>query len=441
VSERHHAEQALAHAHDLLRSVIDAQVDPHVIFRAVLDGEDGEIVDFIYEDVNEAAARFEGFPRDEIVGSTITRVYRTELEADEDVADCVQALTSGQPVVRNDSRTLGYLDPEGRPAFVDIRIVPVGGDRVSYTWRDITARHLAQEGLAESEERFRLLAENMSDVVGLVVDGRMSWISPSVSRALGWSPAELIGQNPLELVHEDDRAALGRAWSDLRGGLVPRRRFRLRGKDERYRWVDVEGSAIPGEPGHPRNYVLSTRIVDAEVAALSAIEDQARHDELTGLVNRHAVFEQLDRSLSGASRSGTRVAMVFCDLDGFKAVNDEFGHSAGDALLRAIARRLERTVRSGDVVARIGGDELLIILNGVHDLDGAVQIAEKLRATVALPTPVPGGTVTVSASVGVTLADEGESVDEIVARADAAMYEAKRRGKNTVVAFAVPGAR
>jgi diguanylate cyclase (GGDEF)-like protein len=87
------------------------------------------------------------------------------------------------------------------------------------------------------------------------------------------------------------------------------------------------------------------------------------------------------------------------------------------------------------VVARIGGDELLVILHGVHDLEEAVHIAEKLRESVGQPTPVAGGTVAVSASIGVTLADAGESVDQIVARADAAMYEAKRRGKDTVVSF------
>jgi diguanylate cyclase (GGDEF)-like protein/PAS domain S-box-containing protein len=275
----------------------------------------------------------------------------------------------------------------------------------------------------------------MSDVVGLVVDGRTTWISPSVSRALGWSPSELIGQDPLTLVHEEDRPALGRAWVDIEDGLVPRRRFRLRGADGRYHWVDVEGSAIPGEPGTSPTYVLSTRIVDAEVGALAALQDQARHDELTGLVNRHAVFDQLGRTLAGEARTGSRVAMAFCDLDGFKAVNDEYGHSAGDALLRAISRRLERAVRSGDVVARIGGDELLVILHGVHDLEEAVHIAENLRECVGQPTPVAGGTVAVSASIGVTLADAGESVDQIVARADAAMYEAKRRGKDTVVSF------
>jgi diguanylate cyclase (GGDEF)-like protein len=125
--------------------------------------------------------------------------------------------------------------------------------------------------------------------------------------------------------------------------------------------------------------------------------------------------------------------MVFCDLDDFKAVNDTYGHSGGDALLRSIARRLERAVRSGDIVARIGGDELLVVLNGVRDLDDAVSIAEKLRAEVRQPTPVPGGTATVTASVGVALAEPGEGIDDIVARADAAMYEAKRSGKDRVV--------
>ena len=224
-------------------------------------------------------------------------------------------------------------------------------------------------------------------------------------------------------------------WQAVPEGDLPRQRYRMATRDGSPRWVDGEGRIISQDP---RTVIVTARIVDAEVAALRALEDMARHDELTGLVNRHAVFDQVSRALQGDVRSGTRVGMVFCDLDGFKSVNDTYGHSAGDALLRSIARRLERAVRSVDVVARIGGDELLVVLNGVRDLDDAVAIAEKIRAEVRQPTPIPGGTVTVSASVGVAVAEPGETIDDIVARADAAMYDAKRSGKDRVVAVRGP---
>ena len=429
VTEKHRSREEVRQAHGLLRRVIDAQVDPHVLLTAVRDGS-GRIVDFTYLDANEAAAEYEAAPREQMVGASILDVYHDATEARQDIDDCITALESGLPVVRNDAATVGYVDASGRRIVTDNRIVPVDADLVSFTWRDVTDRHQAQQALAESEERLRLLAENMTDIVALIREQAIMWVSPSITRTLGWEPEELIGQSPVVLTHPEDIAGVMGRWLAVTDGYLPRQRYRLLTRDGAPRWVDTEGRIIGTTP---RTVVVTARVVDAEVAALRALEDMARHDELTGLVNRHAVFDQVTRALAGDVRAGTKVAMVFCDLDDFKAVNDTYGHSGGDALLRSIARRLERAVRSGDIVARIGGDELLVVLNGVRDLDDAVSIAEKLRAEVRQPTPVPGGTATVTASVGVALAEPGEGIDDIVARADAAMYEAKRSGKDRVV--------
>ena len=432
VTDRYTARLAVARAHDLLRSVIDAQVDPHVLLRAVRD-ESGAVVDFVYEDCNAAACAFEGRERVDLIGATVRAVYPSAEEAAEDIADCARALATGAPVVRNDAPTLGYFDGRGRPVVADIRVVPLDDDLVSYTWRDVTERHQAQAALAESEERLRLLAENMTDIVVLIRDQVVTWISPSVTRTLGWRPDEIVGRHPNMITDPRDAEQVVARSIAVTQGALPRQRYRLLTRDGDVHWVDAEGSVISTEGA--RTVVVTARVVDAEVEALSALEEMARHDELTGLVNRHAVFSQLRRSLGEDERNGSRVGMVFCDLDGFKAVNDEYGHTAGDALLRAVARRLEAEVRSGDVVARIGGDEMLVVLNGVRGLDDAVRIAEKLREAIRQPTAIPGGTVMVSASVGVTLAAAGEQVDEIVARADAAMYAAKRQGKDAVVAI------
>lgn len=432
VTEQHVAVEEMEAASSLMRAVFDTMLEPHAVFRAVRR-EDGRIVDFVYEQVNEAAAAFEGYPRQELEGATIRQLYRDPVEAAKDIADCITVLETARPLMANDVPSNNYTDGESRPVVTDIRIVPVDGDRVSYAWRDVTGRRRAQERVEESERRFRLLAENMSDVVLLVNEGTVEWISPSVTAVAGWLPDEVVGTGPADLVHPDDLDRLLAAWLPAED-LLPRMRYRLRSKDGTYHWVDAEGRVAVNSEGR-RISIVSTRMVDSEVAALEALQELAQHDELTGLVNRHEVFRQIERSISGPARTGTRLAMLFCDLDGFKDVNDRLGHIAGDELLRAVARRLQRAVRSGDVVARIGGDELLVVLNGVRDLDDAVSIAEKLRAEVRRPTPVSGGMVTVSASVGVAMAEPGEGVDDIVARADGAMYDAKRSGKDRVVAI------
>jgi len=433
VTAQHLAAERLEAAHTLLRAVFDTMLEPHAVFRAVRD-EAGEVVDFVYDDANEAAAAFEGYPREVLVGASIRQLYRDPVEAANDITDCSTVLKTGRPLLANDVPSNNYTDGEGLPVFTDIRIVPVDSERVSYAWRDVSERHRAQGAVEESEQRFRLLAENMSDVVTLVRDGIVEWVSPSVTAVAGWLPEDIVGVTPLGLIHPDDLDRVIEAWLPAVDAL-PRMRYRLRSKDATYHWVDAEGR-VTTTPDGARLSVVATRKVDNEVAALDALESMARYDELTGLVNRHEVFRQIDRVISGPARTGTRVAMAFCDLDGFKDVNDSLGHQAGDELLRAVARRLERAVRSGDVVARLGGDELLVVLNGVHDTDDAMRIAEKLRSEIRLPTPLPGGTVTVSASIGVALVEPGESADDIIARADAAMYEAKRAGKDRVVTIA-----
>jgi diguanylate cyclase (GGDEF)-like protein len=156
----------------------------------------------------------------------------------------------------------------------------------------------------------------------------------------------------------------------------------------------------------------------------------ATHDTLTGLPNRHSFYEQLQHTLRIAERSNAPFAVVFVDLDGFKPINDVLGHAAGDAVLKSVARRLEHCVRKCDVVARIGGDEFVIILSDVHKT-AVPSVARKIIDTVAMPHEFNGKPVTLTSSVGVaTYPDSGRSVDELVARADAAMYRSKRAGRN-----------
>ena len=146
------------------------------------------------------------------------------------------------------------------------------------------------------------------------------------------------------------------------------------------------------------------------------------------------MFERVGALFRRSSRTGREIAMVFCDIDDLKRVNDTFGHAAGDELLRMVATRMSTSVRGGDVVARIGGDEMLVVLDGVHDLEQAAELANKLRAVVAEPALIGEQWHRVTMSVGVTLAASGEDVDAVVARADEAMYTAKHGGRDRVVA-------
>ncbi|MCS5691431.1 GGDEF domain-containing protein [Cyanobium sp. FGCU-6] len=174
------------------------------------------------------------------------------------------------------------------------------------------------------------------------------------------------------------------------------------------------------------------------MAAERLLERQARTDDLTGLLNRREALGRIDRLTTGEHRRGQREALLFCDLDRFKGTNDHYGHAAGDLVLCAVAERIRGFLRAEDLAARVGGDELLVVLRGVQCKENALTIAEKIRSAVQEPVLTPAGAVQVSLSIGVTLVAPGEGTDALIARADAAMYEAKQEGRNRVIPIAAP---
>jgi diguanylate cyclase (GGDEF)-like protein/PAS domain S-box-containing protein len=156
---------------------------------------------------------------------------------------------------------------------------------------------------------------------------------------------------------------------------------------------------------------------------------RALHDPLTGLPNRDLLDEGLRRALARARRGGTRVAVMFLDLDGFKDVNDRMGHAAGDELLRALAARLEAAARGGDIVGRLGGDEFVIVVEDVRSDEQAEVITARFLAEVGRPVVLGGAKVKLGASMGLVVAEGSDTADEALRRADSAMYEAKHAGR------------
>ena len=166
-------------------------------------------------------------------------------------------------------------------------------------------------------------------------------------------------------------------------------------------------------------------------AAHDALESVAYHDALTQLPNRRLLMDHLRHAVANSDRHGHRVAVCFLDLDGFKEVNDRYGHDAGDELLCQVARRLESCVRANETVARLGGDEFVILLAGFGDLASCEDILKRVLADVSRPVPIGAHSVQVEASIGVALyPSAGSSADTLLEHADQAMYRAKRAGKN-----------
>jgi diguanylate cyclase (GGDEF)-like protein len=229
-------------------------------------------------------------------------------------------------------------------------------------------------------------------------------------------------------VHPDDADAAQRLLSGLAPGQSAGADHRLRRRDGS--WLDAETLAtnLLGDETVDA-IILNTRDVSQRKELERRLAHQATHDALTGLPGRMLFEELIGHSLRRSRRSGLHVAVLFVDLDDFKTINDTLGHAAGDTAPREVARRLDAAVRDCDSVARLSGDEFAVLLDGVHGLDDAVEVAERCLEALASPLAIGDRELDISASIGITLGDGRSSAEPLIQRADAAMYRAKREGK------------
>ena len=413
-----------------LRSILDTMLDPHALFEPVRD-EKGKITDFVFADANEAACQYNKLTRDGLVGRRLRDIFPAVVTTGL-LEIYRQAFEGDHPLVLDDF--VYPHDIHAQERRHDIRAVRVGG-ALSLTWRDVTDRFLLAQKLAASEEHYRLLTQNSYDTtVRIADDHRVLWVSPSLKALLGWDPAEWKGRLLADFVGPDSVATLETNLQRVAAGEPVIARYRMRNKDGETRWAESRAMPYFDARGQREGVVAAFHLIDEQVAMEQELERRARTDELTSLLNRKEVFERIEAYGGKHPRTGQSIAVLFCDMDKFKNVNDSYGHAAGDEVLRVMADRIRHCLRStDDLGARVGGDELLVVLHGVQDLQNAVTVAEKLRASAAEPIPIPGGTVNTTVSIGVTLARPGEKTEALVARADDAMYRAKEHGRNQVI--------
>lgn len=293
-------------------------------------------------------------------------------------------------------------------------------------------KELVSNERADAEMRYRILADNAVDIIVHLRGIHVAWVSPSVQSALGGPPQRWIGSGFGDSIHPDDRITLARAVLRIASGESVLQRFRVCSADDHYHWVDGHGKPYVDAEGRTDGLIAALRIVDVQVEAEQRLEQLARFDTLTGLANRAEAISRLETALGQPQSLGTCVGVLFCDVDHFKQINDTWGHGIGDTVLATLAARIQESVREVDTVGRTGGDEMLVLLPGIHGIDEVTQIAEKIRRRAAEPIEIPGSTIRATLSIGATVGLSGEAVDSITARADAAMYQAKSGDRNTV---------
>jgi diguanylate cyclase (GGDEF)-like protein len=279
----------------------------------------------------------------------------------------------------------------------------------------------ARVTLERSERRFRSLVEHSSELVAVVDERkRIRFVTPAFHRTLGYETESLLGTSLLDLVHPEDRE--GERW-------------RLRHQEGNWVETEMDSKDLRDDPA-VRGYVVTLRDVEERRALEDQIHHQAFHDSLTGLANRALFEDRLNHALERLRRDNRQgAAVVFIDLDDFKTVNDSLGHGAGDDLLRAFAGCLADCTRRMDTVARFGGDEFAVLVEGFMAEDAAAVIADRIHATLEKPIRLEQDEVYVHASVGIASGDAGTTADDVVRNADLAMYSAKAEGKGQSAFF------
>ncbi len=297
--------------------------------------------------------------------------------------------------------------------------------------------HEAKRTRRSVEERFELLVANASEaIVSVDRDGTVLYASPSLHRLLGVAPEDLIGRPFDELLHPDESVSartflhelLARPW----GSTV--RSWRLRRADGGWAWGETTATNLLSDP-NVRGIVLNTKDITERRELEQRLTHQAMHDGLTGLANRVLLRSRLEQALRRPRPGALPPALLFLDLDGFKGVNDTFGHAQGDALLIAAATRLREQVGLQDVVARMGGDEFAVLLESPRDRQAVLDIAHRITSALKVPFRVFGRETAGSASLGVAIAEPIDSAGDVLRHADVAMYLAKANGRGRYELF------
>jgi diguanylate cyclase (GGDEF)-like protein/PAS domain S-box-containing protein len=290
--------------------------------------------------------------------------------------------------------------------------------------------------IAKRQEHFHALVQNSSDVITLIGrHGTIRYQSASVERILGYKETDLIGRAFGDLVHPEDRTHMLRKIDEAVNIVGPpiAAECRLRRADDSYCPAEVTITNLLELPA-VQGLVLNTRDVSERKALEEKLTHQAFHDSLTNLPNRAAFRMHLEHALQG--ETDRRIAVLFLDLDDFKAVNDTLGHDTGDQLLTAAGARIASTLRPGDTVARLGGDEFAVLLRNMEDEQIAARVAERITRQLAPPFAIGGKEISIRASIGIAgLVSGQEAADELIRNADVAMYIAKSKGKARYVEY------
>lgn len=422
ITERKRAEESMARLSAIVESSDDAIVSETL---------EGTITSW-----NKAAERLFGYRAGEALGRSSALVVPEDQQAR--VAQVRERIAAGDRVRPWEA---DRKRKDGSVVAVALTFSPIfdaAGTLAGTSWsaRDVSERRWLDAARRVAEERFRLGFEH--GAIGMaMIDAahRLTRVNPALARLLGRSQAELIGRRLEEFspgfppIHRASLDGLEEARAHYQGDQ------RFVRADGAILWAHVDLAVVRVEPDVAPYLFAQIQDITDRKRGEAALAHQALHDELTGLPNRALLADRLGQALRRTGRDGGGTAVLFLDIDRFKLVNDGLGHAVGDRLLVDIAARLSAGVRASDTVARFGGDEFIVVCEGVEDTRGAQALGAQVTALFTEPFVVDGKELYVTASCGVVLSAPGTTAEGALRDADAAMYRAKERGRARTEVF------
>jgi diguanylate cyclase (GGDEF)-like protein/PAS domain S-box-containing protein len=428
-------------AHSQFLAAAETSLDAFGLLESVRN-DAGEIVDFRILYVNANGERLVGRPRSELLGQMLCSITPARPTHSMFAKFC-KVVNSGEPL--NEEFRVNF--PSIRASWLRSQVVKLG-DGLALTFSDISESRATQERYAHLAEFTDSVFQNAPfSIVATDTNGQITAMNVAAEKLTGYAREELVGKAPLTVLH-DERELLGKALGIDPTATLEQYGFRALtagvavGEMEEQEWtlirrdgartpINLAMRAVTTDGGQVSGFVSIAFDITERRQMLDYVTHLATHDQLTGLAGRALLQDKTVQAVELARRYGTKVALFVIDLDHFKRLNDSLGHASGDQLLIEAARRLSRSVRSTDVVARVGGDEFVVVMPDITTVEDVEQCAANLVARLSPEISIEEHLVQLTASVGVCIyPDFAADAKHLLKRADSAMYVAKENGRN-----------
>jgi diguanylate cyclase (GGDEF)-like protein/PAS domain S-box-containing protein len=381
--------------------------------------------------VNKAFTNLLGWSEEELHADKSISIIPSHFK--EDIDEVLNKLKQGEVIpyhtVQRETKTGEIIDvlASYSPIFDEGRFI---GSVVMY--KDITEQNKYYKQLQESEEKYRIIAEHSSDLIKIIdLEGIISYASPSHYKVLGKLPSSYLKQSILEITHPDEREKIKDSIQQIIDGWEPIS-LEIRGINSEGKWIwfDTIGTPVFDSAGSITKIIFECRDITERKEYEKKLEQMALYDYLTGLPNRVLFTKELKSEMEKITIKNTQTAVMFLDLDDFKKINDTMGHDVGDQLLKQFGKRMKASLRDNDTLARIGGDEFVILLPGLKEEVDAVTIAKNIIHSLQKHWEIDGNKFHTTSSIGIAFYQKGLTQHELLKQADIALYQAKEMGKN-----------